>query len=202
MLTLFPGMGADSTMYAGPWRSLSGVRYVDWPPYAGERTLGTLAERMIDACRLTPEDEVGGTSLGGMVALEVARRLGQRRVLLLSSANSPRAVPCWLRSAAPLAPIAPFRLACQVIGRTRRASAAMLLRSDPRFLRAMCQAVIRWEGFYQSDVQLVQVHGDRDWVIRCPHDAHVVHGAGHLMVLTHPRECIELVRTNWYVGDR
>ncbi|MCA9052331.1 MAG: alpha/beta hydrolase [Planctomycetaceae bacterium] len=197
MLYLLPGMGADASMYAGPWRRLRDVRCVDWPPYAGERTLSELAQRMIEVYGISPDDEIGGTSLGGMVALELVRRLGQPRVLLLSSAVSRREVNPLLRMLSPLIPIAPFGLAKAIIGRSRRASATMLRRSNPRFLREMCRAVVNWEGCPGPCGGVVRIHGDRDWMIRCPPDAHKVAGAGHLAVLTHAEQCVQLVETHW-----
>ena len=197
MLYLLPGMGADASMYAGPWRRLRGVRCVDWPPYDGEQTLPELAQRMIEAYGVTAADEIGGTSLGGMVALEMVRRLGQSRVLLLSSALSNREINPFLRMFSPLIPIAPFGLAKEIIGRSRRASAAMLRRSDPRFLRKMCRAIIDWDGCPGPPGGVIRIHGDRDWMIRCPPDAHKVTGAGHLAVLTHPEECVRLVEEHW-----
>ena len=81
MLYLLPGMGADSSMYTEPFKALPSVRFVDWPPYRGQRTLPELAASVIASSGITPDDEIGGTSLGGMVALEIACTLGQRRVL-------------------------------------------------------------------------------------------------------------------------
>ena len=197
MLYLLPGMGADASMYSGPWQRLPNVKFVDWPPFVGESTLSELGQRMIDVYGVSADDEIGGTSLGGMVALEMAKQLGQRRVLLLSSALSPREVNPLLRLLSPLTPIAPLGLAKSILGRSRRASAAMLQRADTRFLRAMCRAVIRWDGYAGPTDGLVRIHGNRDWMIRCPASAHHIDNAGHLAVLTHPEESVRLVEKHW-----
>ena len=206
-LVLLPGMGVDASMYAGPWRTLPNTRFVDWPSYAGERSVGEQAERVIDEYDLTSDQEIGGTSLGGMVALEIARRLGQRRVLLLSSATSPAEIRVWLRMLSPLAPITPFEFGLAILKRLRgtilqrlRASAKFLQRADPKFLRAMCTAIVRWEGCAEPSGGTVRIHGNRDWMIRCPATARKIPGAGHLAVITHAAECVEQVR-RWWSGE-
>ena len=189
-LVLLPGMGATSAMYAGPWRELEGVRFLDWPDYGGERSVVELAERVLAEHGLEPGTPVGGTSLGGMVALELAARLDSPYAVLLSSARSGSEVRPHLRLLAPLARLVPdvvFRRGATFIaGEAGR-------EADPRFLRAMCPAVVAWPGSSYAG-PVLRVHGARDEVIRVPEPVTPVPGARHIGVLTHPREFLEGLR--------
>ena len=66
MKYLIPGLGANSNMYAGPWRHLKDSRFVDWPPWDGEITIADLADTMARHYRINENDTLIGTSMGGM----------------------------------------------------------------------------------------------------------------------------------------
>lgn len=46
MIYALPGMGADNRMYPGPWRSLPGATFLDWPGYKGEDSIQAIAWRV------------------------------------------------------------------------------------------------------------------------------------------------------------
>jgi len=190
-LTLFvlPGMGATSMMYRGAWRSLEQTRFLDWPDFAGEDSLRGVAERVAAETAVGPDDWVAGSSLGGMVALELAATVGARAAVLIGSAVSSEEVRPLLRSLAPLSSLTPIRLAQVLAGKSSGDVGRMFSTADPSFIRSMCRALVQWEG--PSIETVVRIHGSRDRVIPCPaSDAHVVEGAGHLVAVTHPEECV------------
>lgn len=79
MRFVLPGMGATSAMYSGPWRSLPATAFVDWPPAVGDITFTTIAADIIREHQIGSEDSMIGTSLGGMIALEIARQVAVLR---------------------------------------------------------------------------------------------------------------------------
>lgn len=81
MTYLLPGMGADGSMFAGPWRTLADAVFVDWPVYRGERTIREVARRVVEEQGIKDGDTVIGASLGGMVACEIADFLKSRSVV-------------------------------------------------------------------------------------------------------------------------
>ena len=194
MIYLLPGMGADRRMYAGQWRALPDAEFLDWPSYLGESTLRQVAERIIAEHDITPGDIVGGSSLGGVVALEISHVLNSIQVILIGSAVSPGEINPLLRLPAPLAAVTPWRLVQRLARRHPSVAAAMFADADPKFLRAMCLALRRWRGAKVPPDRVVRIHGAKDHVIRCPADCHVLPRAGHVIAMTHPEECISIIR--------
>lgn len=193
MLYILPGMGVDHTMYRGAWRELPDARFLDWPRYEGETSLAEVAERLLASLSLAPTDILCGTSMGGMVALEMSLRMPVRRVILVSSAISPREINPFLRALSPLS-CTPFMwVGKQMVRFAGRPTSRMMKATPARFLNAMCRAIVRWDGYHGSG-EIVRIHGDSDWMIGCPADAQIVHSAGHLAAITHPAECAALVR--------
>lgn len=87
MIYILPGMGADSGMYSGAWRALPEARFVDWPDYQGEGSLEEVAERIVGQYEIRDGAILVGSSLGGMVACEIARLRSVDQLVLIGSAK-------------------------------------------------------------------------------------------------------------------
>ncbi len=195
-LYLLPGMGADSSMYGGPWRSLDDVVFVDWPDCNGETTLSEVADRLISTHGIGPSDLIAGSSMGGMVALEVAEKVGIEKVILLGSAKSRDEVHPLLVALSPLAKITPLRFSQVIGGSSSKAGfAGMAIKTDSEFIKNMCVAVANWGGAAVPDDRICRIHGTKDRVIPCPEECHRVEGAGHLLAITHAEACVGLMNT-------
>jgi pimeloyl-ACP methyl ester carboxylesterase len=146
--------------------------------------------------------DLGGSSFGGMVALELARHLSPRHVFLFGSCRSPHSVARSLRTLRRLAPAVPDRLlhpprllrpiVARWFGATSAAHvhlfAEMLAATPTAFIRWASKAVFSWPGVAELPMPIHHVHGDRDRLIpirRVQPDL-VIRGAGHLLNLTHP----------------
>jgi len=194
MIYLVPGMGATSRMYEGPWHSLHNATALDWPDYGGEKSLDEVAERLIDEHAIHSDDVIVGSSLGGIIALQVHCRLPLRHVFLLGSATRREEVNRLLIALAPLIHLTPIRLLQHLAGKGASVTSAMLAEVDADFIRAMCLAVSKWEGYHGDTEAITRIHGARDRIIKCPADAHVIPGGGHLIAMTHGEECVGVVR--------
>ena len=87
---LLPGMGANSKMYpVEKYSILQDVVFADWPKYNGEETLEAMAQSIIHHYDISSEMAVGGSSLGGMVAIEIAKLTDIKHVILIGSARNP-----------------------------------------------------------------------------------------------------------------
>lgn len=193
MRYVLPGMGATSAMYSGPWRELSETRFLDWPHVPEPITLAGTAAVLIEKHGIKETDTLAGSSLGGIVALEIARLVQVKEVVLVGSAMTRSEINPFLMALAPLSDITPVSLLQALAGKSAGELGRMFAQVDPAFIRASCKDLMRWPGFEPTETILRRIHGARDHVIRCPDDAKHISEGGHLIAMTHARECVAFV---------
>ncbi len=184
-------MGATSEMYSLLKKELSfSVNCLDWPKLKNERSFQEIAARIVAENSITENDVVGGSSLGGMIALEVSMLLDTKAVVLMGSALKKNEINSLLSMVSPLATFTPFSLIQAVAGKIENHISQMFAVSDPDFIRAMCRYILKWPG-YQGDIDnIYRIHGEKDHIITCPMSGcEVIKNAGHLLVMTHVDEC-------------
>ena len=187
---ILPGMGATSAMYESLLPEIDfEVNFIDWPEYKGETTYVEVAKRLIEENDISDGDIIGGSSLGGMVALEIAQILQPKTTVLLGSAVNKREVQSALSLLSPIAVVTPISLIQFLVGKHNSLITKMFSNSDPRFIRAMCLHLPSWPGYSGPKENILRLHGRKDHVIPCPATgAEIVEGAGHLLAMTHPEE--------------
>jgi hypothetical protein len=181
------------------------------PVRAGE-TLRTYAMRMAGEIGLKPGDIIGGVSLGGMLALEMARAVDVRGALIIASATHPRHIRKRFKMWAPLARFAPdflisrlFRLIPAVLALQKMLSppdqallADIMGRFPPALLRAFPSMILGWPGC-RPPARFRHLHATGDWLIRPagdPQTLDLIQAHNHLITVSHPQEVREwLVRT-------
>lgn len=201
-LFVLAGIGGDERLFDRQ-REVRDIRAINWVPLAdAHEPLASYAARLAREVQIAEPFDLGGSSFGGMIALELARHLSPHHVFLFGSCRSPDAVAPWLRALRSLAAISPDRLlhpprmllplVARWFGATTPAHAevfAQMLTATPStFIRWASSAVFSWPGVRQLPMPVHHVHGDRDRLIpvhRVTPD-HVVAGAGHLLNITHP----------------
>ncbi|MBW8887680.1 MAG: alpha/beta fold hydrolase [Fibrobacteres bacterium] len=181
------------------------------PARRGE-SLRDYALRMAAEIGLRPGDIIGGVSLGGMLALEMARAIDVRGALIIASATHPRHIRkrfLWLW---PIAPLMPdfiisriFRLIPAVLALQKMLEppdqallADIMGHFPPALLRAMPPKIARWPGC-RPPARFRHLHSTGDWLIRPAGDPQyltLLKGGNHLITISHPREVREwLLRT-------
>lgn len=193
MIYTLPGMGANSNMYTGPWLEIPNIVFLNWPKYNGEKSLSEVADRVISENNISQSDSVAGSSLGGMVALEIAEKLELNQVYLFGSAVAKTEVNQLLRSLSPLTDITPIKLLQVIAGKYHNEVMNMFSTSEADFIKAMCHAVAEWKGF-NGDMSIIKrIHGKKDKVIACPDNCTTIKDGGHLIAIAHPRDCIKIL---------
>jgi pimeloyl-ACP methyl ester carboxylesterase len=187
---ILPGMGATAAMYNGLKHKLGfQIDFLNWPAYRGEKTYADVARRIIKEQDIVSEDVVGGSSLGGMVALEIARLSNVKAVVLLGSAVNRKEVQTLLAMLSPLATAAPMTIIQTLVGKNQNLVSTMFADSDPEFIRAMCSYLPSWPGYDGPVEKVFRLHGKKDHVIPRPATGcEVVETAGHLLAITHATE--------------
>ena len=106
-IILFTGMGADARLLEPQRAALPDVRVIEWLPHRDSESLREYAARMAAAAKIEDGDIIGGTSMGGMIALEAARLTRPRGVILIGSCRSPDALTQQARNAVRLGRLTP-----------------------------------------------------------------------------------------------
>jgi len=209
-LVLLPGMGADHRCFQPQRAAFGQIESPAWiRPESGE-SLRQYALRLADGLPQQRPMILGGVSLGGMLALEMAARLGPNAVVLIASCRHPLAIRRSLYRAAGLArwtPTACFQLSKRLApwfagwlndcGKEQlRLVLDMYRETDPWFLRWACGAIHRWQPEPLTGIPVFHMHGTDDRLIPAKNvsaDRYVPH-AGHLVNLTHPEVVNEFLR--------
>lgn len=195
MIYVIPGMGADNTMFRDEWRTVENCVFPNWPAYQGERTLRDVAERLVIEQGIQHGDVLVGHSLGGMVACEIATLRKLKLLILLGSASRKEEISGLLATLHPLATITPFRLAQIVAAKLPGNLYEMFVRSDPDFIRATCKAIFEWSGLTPGCALVKRVHGRHDLVIPLPAGVDRIIEGGHMIPLTHSRDCVAYLKS-------
>jgi pimeloyl-ACP methyl ester carboxylesterase len=202
-LVLLPGLGADSRLFA-PQRAIAPDLMVPpWPPPIEDDSLPAFAKRLVDAIPTSPCLYLGGSSFGGMVAMELAALLRPKGVILIGSCRGPEGIAPWARHMRTLAkalPVSFFHprrwslpLLLPKFGRLtrdqRRLFWSMASAMPASFLHWGVNAILSWRPTAVA-VPVHQIHGSDDRLIplRLVHPDQTVEGGGHLLTLTHPQE--------------
>jgi len=188
-------MGASSEMYDSIRRKLSfDAHFVTWPKYRNETSFREVAEHLISEYRIGKNDIIGGCSLGGMIALEIAMILNSKAVVLIGSALHRNEIKKLISLLSPLASITPLSFIQALAGKIDHIATQMFSQTDPEFIRSMCRYIISWPGYQGSTDKVFRLHGENDHIILCPKSgSEVVRNAGHLLAITHPVECSDFL---------
>lgn len=192
MQFILPGMGATSEMFQGPWRELRDTEFVNWPHIPSPLTFDKMARAIINSYGITSNDVVGGTSLGGIVALEIALQLDLAQVILIGSAVDRSEITDFLRLIAPAADLAPLSVIQKLAGSSGLVG-RMFSQTDGDFIRASCKQIPKWVGSRVESSRISRIHGARDHVIPCPAGCTVIKDGGHLIAITHAAQCVAFV---------
>lgn len=190
---------------------LPGEKYVtvDLIPVVKGESLREYALRMAGIIGLRSGDIIGGVSLGGMLALEIAKAVEVRGVILIASATHPRFIRRYFAVWAPLAAWVPeilisriFSLIPAILAMQRMLSpegqallADIMGRFPPSLLKAFPMMIMRWPGC-RPPAAFRQIHSTGDWLIRPngdPATLSLLPGKNHLITVSHPEQVRRLI---------
>jgi pimeloyl-ACP methyl ester carboxylesterase len=176
--------------------------YIHWAAPHQKEKLADYALRLASQIDASAPFILAGLSMGGMMAVEIAKKFPPVCTILISSIPVAAQLPRCYRWAGKLhltSLISPSLLkVAKALARfkqalTWRPSPAsqlthdMLQEADNDFLRWSMMAVLDWSNS-QPPHPLYHIHGTKDWTlpIRFTHPTHVVPKAGHTLVMSHP----------------
>jgi pimeloyl-ACP methyl ester carboxylesterase len=182
---------------------------LDFIPILKGESLAVYAKRMAGEIGLAPGDVIGGVSLGGMLALEMAKAVDVLGVVIIASATHPRFIRKRFKLWSPLAAWVPDAVIRRIFTLIPRILALqnmlnpegqallgdIMSRCPPALLKTFPMMMMRWSGC-QPPARFRQIHSDGDWLIRPngdPSTLTILPGKNHLITVSHPDRVRELV---------
>jgi pimeloyl-ACP methyl ester carboxylesterase len=211
-LVLIPGLGADARVFGPQLKAFPDAIAPAWIEPARREPLASYAQRLAAGIDASSPVVLAGLSLGGMLALEMARHLPTRRVVLIASCTHPSAVRRVMRLVEIAGRIWPVRaaewlksFAPPVMGRGgtvpdegRRVLIDMLRDTPADFIRWGGRAIFEWPGRADPGVPVVHIHGALDWVIpmKGVRPTRIIPEGSHVLNLSHPDEVTGFLKEN------
>jgi pimeloyl-ACP methyl ester carboxylesterase len=204
-LFLLSGLGADKRVFE--FLDLRGytLHHVVWVKPSPHETLTEYASRLLPQIT-QPSPVLVGVSFGGMVALEIGSLIPVERIILISSAISPRAIPAYFKFMTKLniqklvsdtALKRPNEVLYWLFGITRKEHksllAAIMDDTDATFFRWAVESIMVWKG-ETILTKVTQIHGTKDRILNFHSADYAVSGGGHLIVITNAAEVSSIIK--------
>lgn len=206
---LFPGQGADKRLFDS--LQLGGdytQEVIEYGCPAKHETMQQFAAGLLSKLDTTQDFILIGTSLGGMLCVELSQLCQPKKTIIISSAKNRKELPFRYRfqKVIPLYKIVPAQLVkfgakcLQPIVEPDRNTCkntfkAMLNSKSPRYMKATVGLIINWSRV-ENTSNIIHIHGTKDHTlpirkIKSEHLA-IKHGS-HMMTLTRGREISEMI---------
>jgi pimeloyl-ACP methyl ester carboxylesterase len=201
---LISGLGADRRLFKNVKLPANHeIILVDWHIPSPGDTLSTCAQHIVKQYDIQDSSIVIGVSLGGMIAVEIAKQVNLFKVILISSIKTNSEAPGYFKffRSLPVYKIIPGKLMTHLgflvkpmFGKMAPDDLAlfksMLRISSPVFLKWAMRAVLYWT----NDVEIPNLYhliGDKDLVFpyqNIKNPTAVIKGGTHIMVFDKAEE--------------
>lgn len=201
---LIPGLGADRRMYNSLIAELGQGEVLEFSsPLPGE-DLQQYVVRLADRIQKEEPFVLIGTSLGGIMCMELLQHVRPLKTIMLASVKNRKEIPWWIRL---LRYVPVYRMLSgnwykkQVIRMASRGlkgplqqDAALIIAmaqsADPNWVKWGIDAVIKWNGSCNDFSNIIHLHGSKDplFPLRYIQQAEVIRGGTHVMNMTRANE--------------
>jgi esterase/lipase len=178
------------------------IKHIKWIEPLAKEKFSHYVERL--SSQIDPREEyiLVGLSFGGMIAIEMAKFLSPKKVILLSSITNRKQLPWTYRliGSLKLNLLIPGSLmknsnflVSRLFGIRKRKDMDLLREilkdTSPKYLYWSIDQILNWKNSFKPP-NLYHIHGQRDNILPCrnANPNEVIPGAGHLMVFTHSLE--------------
>ncbi|HEY4323386.1 MAG TPA: alpha/beta hydrolase [Mucilaginibacter sp.] len=206
---LIAGLGADPRIYKHIVLEGYEVVKVEWLTPNESDTLESYAQRLIDQYAIGNNSIIVGNSLGGMLAIEIAKKVPLEKVILISSIKTIDEAPAYFKlfRDIPVYNVIPGKVLSVVdfimelvYGEMNKADIElfqdMLKTWTPEFLRWAMGAALHWENKIIPP-NTYHIVGDKDKVFPSKKikDAIVVKGGTHIMIYDEPGKINKILKS-------
>ena len=205
---LIPGLGADTRIYNNIDLAGHEVICVNWIIPDKTDTLATYAQKLVYQYHITNHCIIIGNSLGGMIAVEIAKIIKVAKTVLISSIKTVDEAPWYFRllRVLPFYKPIPGKVFTSMeffikpfFGHMNEADnwlfVDMLKNSSPVFLKWAMDAVLKWDNKV-IPANVIQITGDKDLVFNYKRikGAIIVKGGTHIMIFEKAKEVSKILK--------
>lgn len=202
------GLGADQRAYMFLQLEEYETRPIEWVQHDDNDTLSTYASKLIAQIDTSKPVVLIGTSLGGMLAIEIAKQIKVQHTFLISTLKTRAEQPAYFSffRLFPMYDWMPnnvmgnpdfwlkFLFPAGMKSEWKEMFADMFSKWTPQFLRWAMKASLQWNNDTTLE-NYTHIHGDQDIVF--PH-VHIknfmsISGGTHIMVLSKAREIKKII---------
>jgi pimeloyl-ACP methyl ester carboxylesterase len=207
-LFLIPGLGADYRIFKHLEFAGYDVVPIIWRTPEQTDTLATYAQKLIDHYHITEQCIIVGNSLGGMIAIEIAKIVAVKKTILISSIRTIDEAPAYFSvvRAVPFYKIIPGKLFTSIdflveliFGEMEKGDKKlfmdMLKKTPVTFLKWAMGAVLHWDNkVIPKNTYLVT--GEKDLVLPSKKlkNATIVKNGTHIMIFDKAGEINKILK--------
>jgi len=199
---LIPGLGADHRIYQHINLQGHEVVNVEWLEPETTDNLAYYAQKLIDYYQIPAQSIVIGNSLGGMIAIEIAKKIELDKVILISSIKTADEAPSYFRffrisklhHLIPQKKITSLEFLIEyafggMSEEDQQLFKSMLRNTSPTFMQWALDAILKWDN-HIIPKNVYHITGDKDRVF--PYQrikgAVIVKGGTHIMIFDKSKE--------------
>jgi hypothetical protein len=213
-LYFISGLGADKRVFQNlrlpePFQ----INYVEWAPVSAETNMENYCELLSRQIDQSMPFSIIGLSFGGVIAIELSRKLNPVQTVIISSFCFKKEVPKFyiFLGRTRLYKLLPSRMMLRPNGfvlnlfGAKTAGTAKMLRNiltetDPGFFRWAINQLFTWDNSWKPE-NFLRIHGTDDKILpyRSNMNAITVEGGSHLMVYNKAEIVSEILTQNLHV---
>jgi pimeloyl-ACP methyl ester carboxylesterase len=206
---LIAGLGADTRIFNNiELGDDHNITPVDWIEPNERDTLTTYAQKLIHQYFITDNSIVIGNSLGGMLAIEIAKQVRLNKVILISSIKTIKEVPWFYKvlKALPVHRLIPGKFLATfgvfikpVFGKMSKDDLwlfnDMLRKSSPVFLKWAMQTALKWDN-ETIPPNVYHINGNKDKVFdyKLITDFTLIKDGTHMMIFDKAKQINKLLK--------
>lgn len=204
---LIAGLGADTRVYNNIDLHGHEVIHINWVEPNLRDTLATYAQRLVHQYNILPNSIVIGNSLGGMLAVEVAKFIPVKKVIIISSIKTSNEAPWYFKlfRNLPVQKLIPGKLVTSMgfiikpmFGKMSDSDAwlfqDMLKKTSPLFVSWAMSAILAWKNEVIPP-NVYHITGDKDLIFdhKGIKGVTIIKGGTHIMIFDKADEINELL---------
>lgn len=198
---MLPGLANNHTIFSQLNLPNVNIVHVPWVEPLEEESIEAYAHRLC-AYITTANPILIGLSFGGMMAMEIAKHIPVKKIILISSAKGKKEIPVYLRFLGktglqhfvpPSFILTPTPISYWFFGLKEKAHkqklAYILQHSSHSIYKWSLNALLQWQNT-SIPSNLVHIHGTADRILplRFVKANYTIKGGGHFMVFSHAQQ--------------